>query len=174
VTPTPQQLGRLWEELADGNACKAFRAIQGLQQSGDAATVALGRHLRPAPGPDRRRVAALVADLGNDKFTTRERATAELAMAGEGVRRLLREELATQEGPEVRRRIEELLAAPLPPLVPLNRLQELRAVEVLEHVATTAARRLLEELAAGAIDDPMTQAAQASRDRLARKVASGK
>jgi WD40 repeat protein len=174
VTPTPRELERLWDELGGGNAGKAFGANQRLQQSGDAATAALAKHLHPAPGPDRRRVAALVADLGNDTFITREHASAELAKGGEGIRRILREEKAKQSNPEVLRRIDEVLATPLPPLVPLTRLQEIRALEVLEHVATPAARRVLEELAAGAIDDPVTQAAAASRDRLARKAVSGK
>ena len=48
-------------------------------------------------------------------------------------------------------------------------LRELRAVEALEQIGSAAARALLEEVASGAEEARLTQAAKASLRRLARK-----
>ena len=66
---------------------------------------------------------------------------------------------------EMRRRINELLAAPLPALQG-EALRELRAVEILERIANADARALLAALAAGAPEARLTREAKLSRARL--------
>jgi hypothetical protein len=81
----------------------------------------------------------------------------------------LQKTLAGNPPLEVRRRVEQLLGkletSP-------RRLQKLRAVEVLEHIATPEARELLRILAKGAPEARVTQEAKASLERLAQRPAA--
>ena len=70
--------------------------------------------------------------------------------------------------PELRRQIESLLKR-LDQSPAGNRLRELRAVEVLEHLGTIASQRLLRTLASGAMAARLTQEASASLNRLNKR-----
>jgi hypothetical protein len=78
--------------------------------------------------------------------------------------------LAAKPGVEKKRRLQRLLegmpadAGPVPALV-----RPLRAVELLERLATPEARRLLETLAGGQPDDRLTAEARAALRRLPRR-----
>ncbi len=50
-----------------------------------------------------------------------------------------------------------------------EQIRQLRAVEVLEHLATDDARKLLDKLAGGARDALLTREAKAARERLSRQ-----
>ena len=84
----------------------------------------------------------------------------------------LRRALKQKPTLELRRRIEDVLAS-RPPLysdnAPPDRLRELRAVEVLEHIGSAEAQRLLAKLAAGAPSARLTREAQAARKRLDKR-----
>jgi hypothetical protein len=73
--------------------------------------------------------------------------------------------------PEVRRRVERLLARLKPPLPPGEKLRQVRAVETLELIGTPDAHRLLEELAAGEPAARLTQEAPIFRPWQARLLA---
>jgi hypothetical protein len=75
--------------------------------------------------------------------------------------------LAMKPSPEQKRRLEELVEAlktcpPDPELV-----RPTRALEVLERIGTPEAKELLETLAKGAAEAPLTQDAKATLKRLA-------
>jgi hypothetical protein len=87
---------------------------------------------------------------------------------GEMAEPMLRRKLENQPTLEQRRRIKLILAR-LEETIPAGEaLRSLRAVHVLEHAGTPQARRLLEELAGGAVEARLTREAQAALAQLAR------
>ena len=71
--------------------------------------------------------------------------------------------------PEVRRRLERLLQVLEGVVASGERLQAVRAVEVLEQIGTAEAKQLLQSLASGAPGARLTQEAKASLERLAKR-----
>jgi hypothetical protein len=111
-------------------------------------------------------VKTLLADLDNTDFATRERATADLAEQGPIVAAALREVVAKSASAEARRRAEGLLREIANGGIPPRELRALRAVEVLEWIATKEARARLLELTKGASDARLTREASAACHRL--------
>jgi len=156
-------LAPLWADLG-GPGPTAFSAMRKLLAAGDLAVTLIARHLHPAPAVDTKRIAALIADLDNDRFAVREQASLKLARLGEAADTALRNTLKGSPTAETRRRAEALLAKITQPSG--DCLQALRAVEVLERLATPEARKLLRMLAAGAAEASTTKDAEASLRRL--------
>ena len=161
-----EDLKRLWDDLAAASGQRAFRAILALSLC-DQSPAFLAKHLSPTKGPNARHVADLVAQLDSKQFQVRERASAELAKLTDAVRPLLRKMMEDKVSPEVRQRLQRLLAKPATPVsVSPQSLGQLRAVEALELLGTSGARQLLERLAEGAAGDPLTEGAQGACGRL--------
>jgi hypothetical protein len=99
----------------------------------------------------------------------RSAAFAELLRLPEPAVPALRKALAAGPSLEVRRRIEQLLREADGPVVAPERQRDVRAVEVLERIATAEARRLLEELGRGAPEALRTREARASLGRFANR-----
>jgi hypothetical protein len=74
---------------------------------------------------------------------------------------------------EMRQRLEQLLRKVEPSRSP-DRLREVRAIEVLEHIGTSEAEQLLQTLAKGAPEARLTQEAKASLERLVKRPVGGK
>jgi RNA polymerase sigma factor (sigma-70 family) len=164
--PTHRELEGLWVDLA-GDAAAAYRADRTLAAAPEQSTPFLRERVQPVPAPpDRARFARLLADLDSDAFAVRNQAAAELERLGPPVEPLLRQALASSQGPEVRRQLKELLVR-LDPIAP-DQLRTLRAVEALEHAGGPDAKRLLSELAHGAPGAWLTREAKAALERLAR------
>lgn len=159
----PTELVPLWDDLKrDGP--KSFGAMRKLLAAGDSAVAFFAERLRPAPAIDAKRIAGLVADLDSDRFAAREKASVELAALGDAAEAALLNVLKGSATLETKRRAETLLAKLAEPSG--ERLQDIRAVEILERLATPAARSVLKTLAAGAADTPKTRDAEASLRRL--------
>jgi RNA polymerase sigma factor (sigma-70 family) len=163
------ELQGAWRALAGDDAEEADRAICTLAAKEGQSLAFLGRHLQPARVAEAERWARLIADLDNDEFAVRERATQELERLGEQAEAPLRQALNKSPSPEPRRRLERLLGQlrgqpPAPEL-----LRSLRAIEVLEHVGTPQARDLLETLARGTAEARLTREAKASLERLSKR-----
>jgi hypothetical protein len=162
--PGAADLGKLWADLGGGDAAVAYRAHWRLAAAAGQAVPLLAHRLRPAAAPDPKRLAALVGDLADKRFRKRARAGAELRTLEELSEPALRGALRGGAGLEVRRRVELLLKKLEQPSP--DRLRQLRAVEVLEHAATPAARALLRDLAQGAPAASLTRAAREACHRL--------
>jgi WD40 repeat protein len=160
--PAGVQLNALVADLSAPDAARAYHAVWALARTPESVRL-LGGRLRPAVRPDGGRLRALLADLDGDRFQTREEAAAELAGLGELAEAGLRALLRGSPSAEARRRAERLLRR-----LPLGRVEETRAVEVLEHLATPQARRLLEALSGGAPEAHRTREAEAALARLTR------
>jgi RNA polymerase sigma factor (sigma-70 family) len=163
-----RRLGALWADLASNKARPAYQAEETLWAAGDQCVPYLEERLHPAVAVPGERLARLLTDLDSDQFAVREKASRDLLDCGDAAETALRKILAGQPSPELRRRAEALLEQ-LDPAHSSERLRELRAVEVLEHVGSPAARAVLEALSKGAPDARLTRDARAALDRLARR-----
>jgi dipeptidyl aminopeptidase/acylaminoacyl peptidase len=155
----------LWRDLAGADAGRAYRAMRTLLADRKEIVRFLKDRLRPVPPIDSRQNARLVADLDANDFAVRSKATAALAELGELAGPALRRALADQPSPELRRRAESLLGA-LAQVSSPEQVRALRAVELLEQLATLEARGLLATLAGGAPEVRLTREAMAALDRL--------
>jgi WD40 repeat protein len=170
---TPRALADGWADLAGADAARAYRAIGGLAANPAPALTLLAEHLKPGEPLDPKRIAGLIADLDDKRFAVRQRATSGLRQLGQRITPVLRQALAGKPTPEVRRRVEDILARQEDRLVPAGQVREWRAVEVLERVATAQSRELLRRLAAGAPDAALTREAKAALERLERRAPAG-
>jgi WD40 repeat protein len=166
---TRKDLEQLWRQLAGMDAGRAFQALYTLRRAPATAVPFLRGTIRPAA--DSKNVPAFIADLGAERFATRQAAAQALArldlLAEPALRATLRQNLAL----EVRRRIEGLLDKldTAPP--PAELLGPLRAVQLLEMIATPEAVQVLEGLARGAPNARLTREARGSLRRLAERQA---
>jgi WD40 repeat protein len=167
--PTAEELDKLWAGLDDPDARPAHQAMRRLAASPDEAVALLTKHVKPAAAKvtDAAEINRLIAALDADSFEEREKAEKGLEALGASAGPALRKVLEGNPPAEVKRRVEGLLdklkdrGTPPPELV-----RPLRAVEVLENLATPEARKLLETLAKGAPEAPLTVAARAVLGRL--------
>jgi WD40 repeat protein len=164
-----QKLDVLWADLAGADGSKAYQAIWALTAAGPQAVPWVQERLRPVAPAEPLRVGQLLADLNSDRFAAREQASRELEKLGESAGPLLRKAWSDHPAPETRRRVERLLEKLEQPAASPERLRALRAIEVLEHIGTAEARRVLEQLASGIPQARLTQEARASLECLARR-----
>jgi hypothetical protein len=169
-----QALQSLWADLAGADARKARQAIWALAAAPEASVPFLRERVRPAvPADADRRIGQLLADLDSEEFAVREEATTELARLGRAAEPALRKAFQGPPSQEVRRRVERLVEEldrqPLPP----EQLRLLRAVEVLEQAGGPAAREVLQTLARGAPDAPLTRQAKSALGRLSQHASPG-
>ena len=163
---TKDRLEHLWADLAGNDGERVHRATWALAACPQFVPW-LRERLKPVPPVDPKQLAQWLADLDNDAFAVREKATHELEAKKEAAEATLRSVLAGKPSLEVRRRVEPILKRleELPPTSP-STLRAYRALEVLEHLCTPEARRFLQHLATGIPEARLTREAQASLQRL--------
>src|SRR5262249_22930343 len=125
-----------WDVLAGADPGKAAKAMAALVESPDAAVRLLKARLKPAEAPPAGGVERLIDDLGNEAFDVRDKALTELRQLGEQAAPALRKALEGRPSAEVARQAKQLLAGLEGPVTDPERLRQLRAVEVLERIAT--------------------------------------
>jgi hypothetical protein len=171
-----EQLNDLWRSLAAEDAAKAYRSIWRLANAPKQSLPFLQARLHPIPSPDAKRISQLLADLDSEDFKVRTKARVELAKLGETAATALREAAEKPPSAEVARQVKDLLEKlkneRKTPSV--QSIRVLRALEVLERIATLDAKRLLDELAKGAADARLTREAAAASERLRRHAATGR
>jgi WD40 repeat protein len=161
------RLEQAWNELGADDATIAFRAVKRLAQNSSGAIPMLRDKLPPVEPPDSKLVSRWIADLDHKHYRRREAATRALGALGERVRGTLQQALASGPSPEVRERIERLLAADIRPTLP--QLRGFRAVEALEAAGTPEAVKLLAEWSGGAPGAGLTDEAGGALKRLAAR-----
>jgi hypothetical protein len=156
----------LWRALASADGRRAYAAMWALVARPKQAVPFLERHLRRGGAIDPQQVARLIADLDDDRVEVRERASDELAKMGRAAESSLRAALDRgRPSAEVRLRLTLLLAMLTGPIASGETVRALRAVEVLEHIGTPAAQRVLEQLVRRAPEARLTQEAKAALER---------
>jgi WD40 repeat protein len=148
-----EELDRLIKDLASADAAKAYRTMKPLEDSGAAAVATLSRALlEPSPFADERtekRTAGFIEKLNHPKFAERERSTRELEQLADLAEPALLAVLEKPPTEEVRQRVARLLQRLDPRDLSPKRVFQVRALEVLGHIGTTEARRVVERLARG-------------------------
>jgi WD domain, G-beta repeat len=163
VTPTDLELA--WTNLESSDAKVAFQAICRLVAVRDVAVnLLLKQRLQPATRIESKSVQELIRQLASPRFADRQKAVSELEKLGDRAAVELRTAAKKALTAEVRQALQRLLdgiEAGTP-----ETLRAIRAVEVLEHIATPAAREHLKTLAAGQPGAEPTVAATAALKRL--------
>jgi hypothetical protein len=170
---SPKELDSLWTDLMGEEAARAYRALWALVGAPRQAVPLLQR-LPPAVPPSdklREQVARLLSKLSNDDFAVRQQAETELVKLGTPALPQLRKALQEEPPLEIRRRLEDLTKR-LEKAGEAERARQMRVLEVLEHLGTPEAKRLLEAYAAGAPGAELTEEAKESLQRLARRADS--
>jgi hypothetical protein len=163
---TAGELQALWSDLASPDAGKAYAALAALESRPDQAVSLLRLQLPPiAVKADAQKTTRLIADLDNSEFAVRQKAAQELQKLGELAEPELRKALADKPPLEVQQRIQQLLER-VTGVRTAERLQEYRAIEVLERIGTAAARQALKSLAEGTPGPLRTREAQEALRRL--------
>jgi WD40 repeat protein len=166
LTWSAAEQDQLWSDLGrgDGDGRREFAALWKFIAARKQ-TVELLRKLVPVARLDVKEMGALVADLDNPKFATRDAATRQLELL-DGTQAALRKALAKNPTLEMRMRIEQILARLDDPAANPGLLRQLRAVMILEQIGTAEARQLLRDLAGGLADAHVTHAAGQALARL--------
>ncbi|HEY7429033.1 MAG TPA: sigma-70 family RNA polymerase sigma factor [Gemmataceae bacterium] len=175
ATLTAAELEALWADLAGADAARAYRAIHQLAAAPESSLPFLRKRLQPAAPVDEKRVARLLADLDNEDFAVRQKATAALRELSDQPLAAYRKALEGKPSLETRRRLEDLLekAGSAWWDVSGERLRSLRAVEALELAGTKEAREILTVLAGGAPAARLSEQAKAALHRLASRERNG-
>jgi len=169
----PQDLVGLWTTLAGEDAAKAYQAIGTLVAAPDQAVPLVKERLRPVPKPNTQEITRWIIDLDSDQFAVRQKATEGLEKVGEQAEAALRQRLTDKPSLDVRQRIEKLLINLEPQHSP-KLLRGLRAVEILEYIGNSEAKKVLETLATGAKGATLTNEAKASLERMNKRMATDK
>jgi hypothetical protein len=158
---------RAWQLLANDDAARAFETMRRLLADPDGAVRLLHEQLKPTPAPDASIVQKRIRDLDSTNFTTRQKAQDALIEMGEPIRLAVEKAAADRDASsELRQRADAILQRIDQASPTSDRLRELRALELLERIASPAACVLLRSLAQGAPGAALTRDAQASLDRL--------
>src|SRR5579871_1908960 len=110
-------------------------------------------------------VRPLLTNLDSDDFSKREAAATQLRDLGDRAAGLLNDTLKASPSLETRRRVEGLLKALEGPASG-ETLRTLRAMTVLERIATVEAQQVLKSLSQGMSESRVTREAKASLQRL--------
>jgi WD40 repeat protein len=157
-----------WTDLAGSNGPRAFRARWALAAAPDTAVSFLQKRLQPIQPAESKHLQRLIANLDDKRFPVRQEAQKELEQIGELAAPALKKALTEKSSLEVRQRIDGLLAKLRGPVTRPEMMRAVRAVAVLEDVATPQARKLLEALSEGAPEARLTQEAKTALTRLGK------
>lgn len=158
-----------WEELRNTkDGFKVHAALVTLAANPATFLDLCDKQLRPVPQLDLDAIKKWIAELDSPEFAVRSGAVKKLGRPGEDIVPLLRQALTKDIPLEQSRRLETLIARLDLPDSPPQRLQEMRAVEVLEYLATPEARKFLERVASGARQARLTVDARTSLERIAK------
>ncbi|HEX5272820.1 MAG TPA: hypothetical protein VFW33_20120, partial [Gemmataceae bacterium] len=162
-----KELDALWDDLRGDDGRKAYTALRTLRAAPADSLPFLRDRLKPKPDPDAKKIAALIADLDNDEFDRREKATKDLEDLGRGAESAVRQALAGKPSSEARVRLERVLAklggeSALSP----EQTRDLRAVRAIEGIGTPEARKVLEALVKESPGWWVTREAKAALERM--------
>jgi WD40 repeat protein len=170
-TLNEKELEGFWKDLSETSAPGAYHAITALARVPKQSIPFLKEKLGDYQPPDAKRIDQLLKDLQNEIPPECDQAYQELLEIGDTPEKPLRQALKQAPSDVLRKRLEKLLEnneTGTPVLLPGKRLQVLRAMAVLELLATDDAKAILQSLAKGNPKDPVMREAKAVLSRLAK------
>lgn len=167
-----KDLENCWTDLVSGNAGKAYQAIWAMTADPRVSVPFLKLRLKPAPIIGRTQMKKWMTDLDSEKFSLRQTASKELAMAWEQTEQPIRDALRNNPTLETRRRLERI-ANTVSGIPSPENLRTIRAIMALERIGSPEAQAILESLAQGAARSRVTDEANASARRLSLRAAKG-
>jgi hypothetical protein len=167
-----ERLARWWADLGSDDDVVSATAVSKLVSAAQETVPYLRQRLAGRGSTEKeRRVAGLIADLDNDDFEIRDRATRELQAVREEALVQLQSALRETRAPEVRARLRLILGnravAEGVKSVEQRRLEGV--IRVLELVATAEAREMLTTMARTDPDVGLRGEAKLALQRLERK-----
>jgi len=166
---SPQELDRLWKQLASGEAIPAYEAMWSGVAASKQIVPMLDKFLQSVAAPTPKQLEQLVADLDHAQFEQREKTERELERLGELAAPSLEKLLGGNPPLEVRQRAEQLLRRLSGPVTHAEVLRHLRAIELLEHLGTADAQKVLQAMAGGVAEARVTREAKAALERLRKR-----
>jgi WD40 repeat protein len=165
VAPTVAEIDACWTDLLKDDPRTAYAAINRLVAAPAKTLSLLRKHLHPVT-IDAQWLEERLTALDSDEFAIREKATRDLTAIAEAIEPRLRRAMTKDTSLEMRRRLQAILETPRHLAPPAETVRRLRAVAVLEGLATEEARALLRELAKGEAGDRLTRAAKEALVRI--------
>jgi hypothetical protein len=156
----------LWTGLSSSNLFRRRYVTKVFSAHAEQAVALVDAKVKPAPAAARQRVADLIKQLDDDDFERRDAATKALAAEAFRFEPLFRGTIKSSSAGEIRNRLTFVLNGIKDQPPPAELLAELRGVELLEALATSPARKLLETLANGAVGARTTLEAEAALRRI--------
>jgi len=175
LPPDLDDLEGPWNDLSSRDAGRAHRALWILAQGGERSVELLKSrlgNLPPKPGAATALQRA-IEDLDKDDASARDAATKLLQRSGSEAEGPLRAALRGSASPELRARVEALIA-PLEQVALLpheDLLRRMRAIEALERIGSKSARDLLGTLAMESLSSREKAKARESLGRLEKRPA---
>jgi RNA polymerase sigma factor (sigma-70 family) len=157
---------QLWSDLGGKRAPRSLFAVDRLAASGDEAVRRLRGRLLARRTVEKPSVEELIAQLDDDAFEVRQRATRLLKEKSGRIAPQLREALKTTRSAEVRARLKQVLRHAGDEAPTAEELRAVRAITALGRIDTPASRALLAEIAKGPEGWPQTVAARGALAQL--------
>jgi hypothetical protein len=159
----------LWDTLGGDNVIDVHWAIAALVEIARRRPSLILDRVRPLIRPNEAQVLRLIKLLVDEDFETREKAERELATLADLAEPSLRRALADKPSPELRQRVERLLARLESPVFSAREFRLQRSVEILERAATEEARLALETISKNAPGRWLREMSKAAEERLYRR-----
>ncbi|MEX0700717.1 MAG: WD40 repeat domain-containing protein [Planctomycetales bacterium] len=166
-------LEALWHDLAAADPSPAYRAIGTVALNRDAAMAYLDRRVESLLVPVRHEhIGRLIAELGDQSYIVRQRATLALGKLREAAKPLLLKTLRTSDSAEVRYRVHRILSdsEETARFSQADVRRMLRVVHAAGVVGDEASQRVLARIAADFPEDAM----QKEAERTLKAVEAGK
>jgi RNA polymerase sigma factor (sigma-70 family) len=164
---TAAEANQAWTTLAGSDAQRARRVMSDLILSLDQTIAFVKAKLKPVTDAQPERIKALIAGLDAREFDQREAAHRALIQLNGLAEPEIQEALKRSPSAEAQRRLNQILLNS-PSTLPPAELQSIRALQVLEQIASPEAKQLLRSLAGGVPAASLTRRAKEALERLPR------
>lgn len=159
-----QTLEAAWNNLVKRDAGAAFQSQGRFLAEPEQVVKLLAEKLKPIESVDAARIRRLIADLEDEKFAVRDAASKILSESGSQVQPALEAATKNSTSQELIDRVKKILHE-METISP-GHLRQIRAVEVLEWIASDDAKTLLKQWATGVKGAVLTEEAQVAIGRL--------
>jgi WD40 repeat protein len=166
----PAEIDELWADLGGNDAVRGYKALWKLIAVPKQTLAYLDDKMKPVAEPDTKRLAKLLVDLESEDPAVRQPALKELEQFGSLATSAIKKALESAKDVDVQLRLRVLLAKQNTDSPTGERLRLGRAVQMLELIGGTEARKVLDKVGSGAEGSELTVDAKAASARLAKRL----